>query len=151
MSNTNQDLLLKIYEEVKETKEKVKDIPEMKKQLEEIPKMKEQLEEIPKMKEQLEELPKIKEELIPTMQQDILQIKEILKEIPEIRQELRNISGSVARIEVEHGEKLAILFDAFKANTEKIEEQNKRITKCENILEKHDHQLYILNSKVQNE
>ncbi len=130
MSNTNRDLLLKIYEELQETKDKVKDIPEMKKQLEEIP--------------------KIKEEIIPTMQQDILQIKEILKEIPEIKQELRNISGSVARIEVEHGEKLVALFDAFKVNTEKIEEQDKRITKCENMLEKHDHQIYILNSKLQN-
>ena len=161
MSTTNRDLLLKIYKELQETKDKVKDIPEMKKQLEEIPKIKKQLEEIPKikkqleeipkMKKQLEEIPKIKEELIPTMQQDILQIKEILKEIPEIKQELRNISGSVARIEVEHGEKLAILFDAFKVNTEKIEEQNKRITKCEKILEKHDHQIYILNSKIQNQ
>ena len=102
------------------------------------------------MKKQLEEIPKIKEEIIPTMQQDILQIKEILKEIPEIKQELRNISGSVARIEVEHGEKLVALFDAFKVNTEKIEEQDKRITKCENMLEKHDHQIYILNSKLQN-
>ena len=170
MSNTNRELLLKIYEELQETKDKVKDIPEMKKQLEEIPKMKKQLEEIPKMKKQLEEIPKIKkqleeipkikkqleeipeikEKLIPTMQQDISQIKEILKEIPEIKQELRNISGSVARIEVEHGEKLAVLFDAFKVNTEKIEEQNKRITKCEKMLEKHDHQIYILNSKIQN-
>ena len=179
MSDTNQDLLLKIYEELKETKEKVQDIPEMKKQLEEIPKikndiaeMKKQLEEIPKMKKQLEEIPKIKEQLeeipkmkkqleeIPKMQDDILQIKKILEEIPkmkkqleeipEMKQELRSISGSVARIEVEHGEKLAVLFDAFKVNTEKIEEQNKRITKCENMLEKHDHQIYILNSKIQN-
>ncbi len=125
MSNTNRDLLLKIYKELQETKDKVKDIPEMKKQLEEIPKIKKQLEEIPKIKKQLEE-------------------------IPEIKQELRNISGSVARIEVEHGEKLAILFDAFKINTEKIEEQDKRITTCEKILEKHDHQIYILNSKIQN-
>ena len=170
MSITNRELLLKIYKELQETKDKVKDIPEMKKQLEDIPEMKKQLEEIPKikkqleeipkiqkqledipeMKKQLEEVPKIKEELIPTMQQDILEIKEILKEIPEIKQELRNISGSVARIEVEHGEKLAILFDAFKINTEKIEEQNKRLTKCEKMLEKHDHQIYILNSKIQN-
>ena len=102
MSNTNRDLLLKIYEELQETKDKVKDIPEMKKQLEEIP--------------------KIKEEIIPTMQQDILQIKEILKEIPEIKQELRNISGSVARIEVEHGEKLQILLDAVTGNSEKNQE-----------------------------
>ena len=151
MSVTNRELLVNIYKELQETKDKVKDIPEIKKQLEEIPKIKKQLEEIPKIKTQLEEIPKIKEELIPTMQQDIVQIKEILKEIPEIKQELRNISGSVARIEVEHGEKLAILFDAFKVNTEKIEEQNKRLTKCEKILEKHDHQIYILNSKIQNQ
>ena len=135
MSTTNRDLLLKIYKELQETKEKVKDIPEMKKQLEDIPEMKKQLEEIPKIKKQLEEIPKIKKQL---------------EEIPEIKQELRNISGSVARIEVEHGEKLAILFDAFKINTEKIEEQDKRITTCEKILEKHDHQIYILNSKIQN-
>ena len=135
MSNTNRDLLLKIYKELQETKDKVKDIPEMKKQLEEIPKIKKQLEEIPKIKKQLEEIPEIKKQL---------------EEIPEIKQELRNISGSVARIEVEHGEKLAVLFDAFKVNTEKIEEQNKRLTKCEKMLEKHDHQIYILNSKIQN-
>ena len=143
MSSTNRELLLKIYKELQETKDKVKDIPEMKKQLEEIPKMKKQLEEIPKMKKQLEEIPKIQDEIV--------QIKKQLEELPEIKQELRNISGSVARIEVEHGEKLAILFDAFKVNTEKIEEQNKRITKCEKILEKHDHQIYILNSKMQNQ
>ena len=142
MSNTNQDLLLKIYEELKETKEKVQDIPEMKKQLEEIPKMKKQLEEIPKMKKQLEEIPK--------MQDEILEIKKILKEIPEMKQELRKISGSVARIEVEHGEKLVALFDAFKMNTEKIQEQDGRITKCEKTLEKHDDQIYMLNSKIKN-
>ena len=135
MRNTNRELLLKIYEELQETKDKVKDIPEMKKQLEEIPEIKKQLEEIPKMKKQLEEIPKMKKQL---------------DEIPEIKQELRNISGSVARIEIEHGEKLVALFDAFKVNTEKIEEQNERIKKCENMLEKHDNQIYILNSKIKN-
>ena len=152
MSNTNQDLLLKIYEELKETKEKVQDIPEMKKQLEEIPKMKKQLGEIPKMKKQLEEIPKMKKQLeeIPKMQDEILEIKKILKEIPEMKQELRKISGSVARIEVEHGEKLVALFDAFKMNTEKIQEQDGRITKCEKTLEKHDDQIYMLNSKIKN-
>ena len=159
MSNTNQDLLLKIYEELKETKEKVQDIPEMKKQLEEIPKMKKQLEEIPKMKKQLEEIPKMQDEIleikkilkeIPKIQDEILEIKKILKEIPEMKQELRKISGSVARIEVEHGEKLVALFDAFKMNTEKIQEQDGRITKCEKTLEKHDDQIYMLNSKIKN-
>ena len=98
------------------------DILEMKKQLEEIPKMKKQLEEIPKMKNDIESM----------------------------KQELRNISGSVARIEVEHGEKLVALFDAFKVNSEKIEEHDKKINKCENRLTSHDDQLYVLNSKVGN-
>ena len=139
MSSNNENILLKIYEEVKETKEQVKEIPQIK---QEILEMKKQVQKIAQIKKQLEEIPKMKDE--------ITQIKKKLEEIPEIKQELRNISGSVARIEVEHGEKLVALFDAFKINTEKIEEQNKRITKCENILEKHEHQLYILNSKVQN-
>ena len=149
MSNTNQDLLLKIYEELKETKEKVQDIPEMKKQLEEIPKIKKQLEEITKMQGEILEIKKILKE-IPKMQDEILEIKKILKEIPEMKQELRKISGSVARIEVEHGEKLVALFDAFKMNTEKIQEQDGRITKCEKTLEKHDDQIYMLNSKIKN-
>ena len=149
MSNTNQDLLLKIYEELKETKEKVQDIPEMKKQLEKIPKIKKQLEEIPKMQGEILEIKKILKE-IPKMQGEILEIKKILKEIPEMKQELRKISGSVARIEVEHGEKLVALFDAFKMNTEKIQEQDGRITKCEKTLEKHDDQIYMLNSKIKN-
>ena len=149
MSNTNQDLLLKIYEELKETKEKVQDIPEMKKQLEKIPKIKKQLEEIPKMQGEILEIKKILKE-IPKMQDEILEIKKILKEIPEMKQELRKISGSVARIEVEHGEKLVALFDAFKMNTEKIQEQDGRITKCEKTLEKHDDQIYMLNSKIKN-
>ena len=116
MSDTNQELLLKIYQEVIETKEKVKDVP------------------------------KIQEEILVMKRQ----IVEMQQEIKEIKQEERNISGSVARIEVEHGEKLVALFDAFKVNTENIEKQDRRITKCENIVEKHDHELYILNSKIQN-
>ena len=115
------------------------EIVQIKKQLEEIPEIKQ---EIVQIKEQVEE--------IPEMKQEIVQIKEQVEEIPEMKQELRNISGSVARIEVEHGEKLVTLFDAYKVNAEKIEEQDKRITKCKNILEKQDNQLYILNSKIKN-
>ena len=139
MSDTNRDLLLKIYKELQETKDKVKDIPEMKKQLEEVPKMKD---EIVQIKKQVKEIPKMKDE--------ISQIKKTIEDMPEIKQELRSISGSVARIEVEHGEKLMALFDAFKMHTDKIQEQDKKIAKCENTLEKHDHQIYILNSEIHN-
>lgn len=97
-------------------------------------KMQEQLNTI-----QLEELPEIKD-----------QIKEITqKEIPEIKEELRRISGSVARIEVEHGEKLQILFDAFKTHAEKFESQEKRINICEKQIAKHGDEIYYLKSVAQ--
>lgn len=38
-----------------------------------------------------------------------------------IKIELRKISKTVAKIEVEHGEKLQILFDAFKVHDQKID------------------------------
>ena len=182
MSDINENILLKIYEEVKDTKEQLKvlpeikkqvakipliekqleEIPKMKKQLEEIPEMKKQLEkipliekqleEIPKMKKQLEEIPKMKKQLeeIPGMKEQIAIIPKILLEIQDMKQEIRRISGSVARIEVEHGEKLVALFDAFKVNSEKIEEQNKRIAKCEDQIAEQGNQIFIINSKIGN-
>ena len=182
MSDINENILLKIYEEVKDTKEQLKvlpeikkqvakipliekqleEIPKMKKQLEEIPEMKKQLEkipliekqleEIPKMKKQLEEIPKMKKQLeeIPGMKKQVAIIPRILLEIQDMKQEIRRISGSVARIEVEHGEKLVALFDAFKVNSEKIEEQNKRITKCEDQIAEQGNQIFIINSKIGN-
>ena len=182
MSDINENILLKIYEEVKDTKEQLKVLPEIKKQvakipliekqlekipliekqLEEIPKMKKQLEEIPEMKKQLEkipliekqleEIPKMKKQLeeIPEMKKQVAIIPRILLEIQDMKQEIRRISGSVARIEVEHGEKLVALFDAFKVNSEKIEEQNKRIAKCEDQIEEQGNQIFIINSKIGN-
>lgn len=96
--------------------------------------IKEQLKVIPEMQEQLKAIPEIKEQL---------------KEIPEIKEELRRISQSVAKIEVDHGEKLQILFDAFKAHSEKLEEHEKRTDMCEKRIQNHDDQIYYLKSKVQ--
>ncbi len=120
----NQSILLKIYQEQKEIKEQLKVIPEMQEQLKVIPEMQEQLKVIPEMQEQL-------------------------KAIPEIKEELHRISQSVAKIEVEHGEKLQILFDAFKAHSEKLEEHEKRTDMCEKCIQNHDDQIYYLKSKVQ--
>lgn len=91
-----------------------------------------------------QEQKEIKEQLkaIPEMQEQ-------LKDIPEMKEELRRISRSVARIEVDHGEKLQILFDAFKTHSEKLEEHEKRIDMCEKHVENHDDQIYYFKSKVQ--
>ena len=154
MSTINENILLKIYQELQETKEQLKVLPNMQQQLnqiasKEMPEIKKQLEEIPEIKKQLEEIPKMKEDILE-MKKQLEEIPKMKNDIENIKQELRNISGSVARIEVEHGEKLVALFDAFKVNSEKIEEHDKKISKCENRLTSHDDQLYVLNSKVGN-
>ena len=122
------DILLKIYQEQKEMK---KQIGKMQEKIEGIPQMQEQIKLIPQMQEQIK--------LIPQMQEDIKELKE----------EVRKISGTVARIEVEHGEKLQILFDAFTSHSEILKNYEKRINSCERKIEQHDDQIYYLKSEVQ--
>lgn len=104
------------------------DMNEMKKQVAKIPEIEKQVAKIPKMEKQ-----------IANMQKDIVELKE----------ETRNISRSVAVIENEHGEKLSALFDAFTMSMEKAERQDKKNDFFENKLEKHDAEIYYLNTKVQ--
>ena len=75
MSDINENILLKIYEEVKDTKEQLKVLPEIKKQVAKIPLIEKQLEEIPKMKKQLEEIPEMKKQLekIPLIEKQLYQ------------------------------------------------------------------------------
>ena len=76
--------------------------------------------------------------------------KELNNKYKELYDETRNISRTVAKIEVEHGEKLAILFDAVTGNIEKQEKLENRLDKCEKRIDNNDHQIYFLNSKIQN-
>ena len=96
------------------------------------------------MQEQLKVIPEMRKQLgiIPEMQKQ-------LGIIPEMQREIRNISRTVARMEVEHGEKLAALFDAFTAHSEKLDKHDKRISICEKHIEHESNQIYHLNSKVQ--
>ena len=91
---------------------------------------------------------------IKLMQNDIKELQNNYKELnnkyKELYDEIRNISRTVAKIEVEHGEKLAILFDAVTGNIEKQEKLENRLEKCEKRIDNNDHQIYFLNSKIQN-
>ena len=94
----------------------------------------------------------VKEDLRQEMQEQLKAIPEMqeqLKAIPEIKEELRRISRTVAKIEVDHGEKLDALFDAFTAHSEKLDIHEKRIAICEKHIEHQSNQIYHLNSKVQ--
>ena len=110
----------------------------------------EQTKVIPEMQNNIESM----QSTIKLMQNDIKELQNNYKELnnkyKELYDEIRNISRTVAKIEVEHGEKLAILFDAVTGNIEKQEKLENRLDKCEKRIDDNDHQIYFLNSKIQN-
>lgn len=100
---------------------------------------------IPEMQENIEQL-KI---VIPEMQENVIQLQKEMKNItqiiiPEMQVEIRKISKSVAVIEVEHGEKLDLLFDIFDMHEEKLKSNERRIHLCERHLDRHDDEIYYL-------
>ena len=97
------------------------------------------------LKEDIKEL-KCKVEVIPNMQKDIKELK--WKIIPDMQEDIRNISRSVAVIEVEHGKKLDILFEALDINSDNIEINKKQIRKCERRIEKNEAEIYCLKTNL---
>ncbi|MCI8444580.1 MAG: hypothetical protein HFJ37_05465 [Clostridia bacterium] len=93
-----------------------------------------------KMQNQIEEIQE-KISVIP-------EIQEKISVIPEMQKEIRKISKTVAKIEVEHGEKLQALFDAFTMHSEKLKTHEKRMNIFDRKLEKHNDEIYYLKSKV---
>lgn len=67
----------------------------------------------------------------------------------EIKSDLRNLSQTVAKIEVDHGQKLEILLDVVTSQPKKFESIEKILDKHGNKLNKHADEIYYLNSKVQ--
>ena len=126
-----EDLLLKIYEEQKKMKEEI------------LPKI---YEEQKKMKEEI--LLKIYEKLLAKIDENKKEIAGVKEELKEVKEDVRNISRTVAKIEVEHGEKLQALFDGFQAQDQKKEELKKRIKICEKKIDKQGDKIYYLNSIV---
>lgn len=121
-------------------------IPEIEKQVAKIPEMQKEIvetrKEIVETREQVAETQKQVEETQK-------QVEETQKQVAEIQKETRKISGSVAVIEHEHGDKLKALFDAFTVNNEHIQMEEKRISLCEVKVENHDMEIDYLKTKVQ--
>lgn len=100
---------------------------------------------IPEMQENIEQLTIVVSEL----QENVIQLQKEMKNItqiiiPEMQVEIRKISKSVAVIEVEHGEKLDLLFDIFDMHEEKLKSNERRIHLCERHLDRHDDEIYYL-------
>ena len=136
-----------MQKDIKEIQEKIKIIPEMQEQIKAIPGMQSNIESMQSNIESMQSNINKMQNSIEIMQKDI---KKLQDNYEELYTETRNISRAVARIEVEHGEKLAILFDAVTGNIEKQEKLENRLDKCENRIENNEHQIYFLNSKIQN-
>ena len=63
-------------------------------------------------------------------------------------EEVNKLSQTVARMEVEYGEKIQILFDASNIHTQKNNEQDKSIEKIERKIENQGHKIYSLEKIV---
>ena len=66
----------------------------------------------------------------------------------EMKSDLRSLSQTVAKIEIEHGEKLGALLDGVASHNERFESIEKILDKHENKLDRHSDEIYYLNSKV---
>lgn len=97
----------------------------------------------------LNELKKGQEELFKGQEKLISRVDKIEENQQEMKTEMTKISQTVARIEVEHGEKLEILLDVVTGHTKQINSIKERVEKCEKRLDNHDDKFYVLNSAVQ--
>ena len=102
---------------------------------------------------------KKRDELLINMANDVKNLKNDMKnvkndmnnvksDIKEIKKEQRSLSRAVAKIEVEHGEKLQILLDVVTGQEEKNEEFERRFEEDEKILDRHSDQIYYLQLKA---
>ena len=69
-------------------------------------------------------------------------------DMKEIKKEQRSLSRTVAKIEVEHGEKLQILLDVVTGQEEKNKEFERRFEEHEKILSDHDDEIFYLKEKI---
>ena len=141
-----------MQKDIDDMKELVGNIPEMQKDIDD---MKELVGNIPEMQKDIDDMKKLVGN-IPEMQKDIDDMKELVGNIPEMQKDInsmkegiRNLQKSVAVIEVEHGEKIKILFDAVLVNSEKIDMLNQKLDLQISKWQKHDDEIYYLKSKVQ--
>lgn len=96
-----------------------------------------------------DELFKGQDELFKGQEKLISRVDKIEENQQDMKTEMTKISQTVARIEVEHGEKLEILLDVVTGHTKQISSIKERVEKCEKRLDNHDDKFYVLNSAVQ--
>ena len=147
MTETQRDeLLLNMSNQIKEQNEHMKKHDEL---LINISKhMKEQDEHMKKHDELLINISKHMKEQDEHMKKHDDLFEKVFSEIKEVKEEQRNLSRTVAKIEVEHGEKLQILLDVVTGQEQKNKEFEKRFEDNERILDRHSDEIYYLKLKA---
>ena len=107
------------------------------------------------LKKGQDELSKGQEEILGRVenlekgQEEILgRVENLENEQEEMKSDLRSLSQTVAKIEIEHGEKLGALLDGVASHNERFESIEKILDKHENKLDRHSDEIHYLNSKV---
>lgn len=100
-------------------------------------------------KKDYEEFKKDYEEFKKDYQEFKEEFKLLKEEFYLLKELVEQINLAVIRIEVEHGKKLEILFDAFQMHSEQFLNHENRIKSCEDSLVKQKDINYYLKSKVQ--
>ena len=149
MSEELSNIIYKIYEEQKKTNTKLDSLQNKVDGLQDqVNGLQDQVNGLQNQVNRLQEQVDGLQVEVVDLREQVIEIR--MKEIPAIHKELRKLSGRIAVIEKEHGEKLQILLDAVTGNSEKNQELEKRIEKDEKIINRHSDEIYYLQEKVQN-
>lgn len=76
-------------------------------------------------------------------------VTNLCKDVSDLKEETRSISGSVAVIEKEHGEKIQALLDGHKSILSKLDSINERFIEDENRLDNHTFRINSLETKFE--
>ena len=119
------ELLINIFNDVKNVKNDVKELKSNVKEIEG---------NMNKMQDNINE-----------MQSNMNKIE---NKVNEIEKEQRNLSRTVAKIEYEHGNKLQAVLDVLCGQQQKNEEFEEKFNEHDKILSKHDDEIFYLKEKI---
>lgn len=129
-------LLLKVVEENKRINERLQRMEEEDKCRDEL--LLKIVEKLKELEVDVKELKVLKEE-----------VNELKIRVDAIQEEQKRQGNTLTRIEVEHGEKLRALLDAFKFHSEKLQNHENRFEKDEKLIDKNSNEIFYLKSQIQ--
>lgn len=76
--------------------------------------------------------------------------KFVIEHLVKLNEGQEKLNQAIAKIEIEHGEKLSALFDGYQSITETLADHSARLQRIEDKLETHEVQIKVLDSTKSN-